>query len=80
MKTEYAACLGIDWADKKHDLCLLDAATGKKTTDGQRQKPPAAVRALAYKWIRIIWKCWQTRSPYNEVRYIENLRKKGSPL
>ena len=28
---EYAAYLGIDWADKKHDLCLLDAATGKKT-------------------------------------------------
>jgi len=40
----------------------------------------AAVRALAYKWIRIIWKCWQTRTPYNEVRYLENLRKKGSPL
>jgi hypothetical protein len=40
----------------------------------------AAVRALAYKWIRIIWKCWQTRSPYNEVRYLEGLRKKGSPL
>ncbi len=28
---EHAAYLGIDWADKKHDLCLLDAATGKKT-------------------------------------------------
>jgi transposase len=40
----------------------------------------AAVRALAYKWIRVIWKCWQTRTPYNEVRYLENLRKKGSPL
>jgi transposase len=40
----------------------------------------AAVRALAYKWIRIIWKCWQTRTPYNEVKYLENLRKKGSPL
>jgi transposase len=40
----------------------------------------AAVRALAYKWIRIIWKCWQTRTPYNEVRYLENLRQKGSPL
>ncbi len=40
----------------------------------------AAVRALAYKWIRIIWKCWQNRTPYNEVRYLENLRKKGSPL
>jgi transposase len=40
----------------------------------------AAVRALAYKWIRIIWKCWQTRTPYNEVKYLEGLRKKGSPL
>jgi transposase len=40
----------------------------------------AAVRALAYKWIRIIWKCWQTRTPYNEVVYLESLRKKHSPL
>jgi transposase len=40
----------------------------------------AAVRALAYKWIRIIWRCWQTRTPYSEVKYLEALRKKGSPL
>jgi transposase len=40
----------------------------------------AAVRALAFKWIRIIWKCWQTRIPYNEVIYLESLRKKGSSL
>jgi transposase len=40
----------------------------------------AAVRALAFKWIRIIWKCWQTRTPYNEVTYLESLRKAGSPL
>jgi hypothetical protein len=40
----------------------------------------AAVRALAFKWIRIIYQCWQTRTPYSEVRYLESLRKKGSPL
>jgi hypothetical protein len=40
----------------------------------------AAVRALAYKWIRIIWKCWQTREKYDEARYLECLRKKGSAL
>ena len=40
----------------------------------------AAVRALAFKWIRVIWKCWQTRTPYNEVIYLESLRKTGSPL
>jgi transposase len=40
----------------------------------------AAVRALAFKWIRIIYKCWQTRTPYSEVRYLESLRKKSAPL
>jgi transposase len=40
----------------------------------------AAVRALAFKWIRIIYKCWKTRTPYSEVRYLESLRRKGSPL
>jgi transposase len=40
----------------------------------------AAVRALAFKWMRVIWKCWQTRTPYNEVIYLESLRKKGSSL
>jgi transposase len=44
------------------------------------KKHHAAVRALAFKWIRIIWKCWQTRTPYNEVIYLESLRKSGSPL
>jgi transposase len=42
------------------------------------KKHQAAVRALAYKWIRIIWKCWQTRTKYDEARYVECLRKKGS--
>ena len=40
----------------------------------------AAVRALAFKWIRIIWRCWQTRTAYNEVIYLESLRKARSPL
>jgi transposase len=42
--------------------------------------PQAAVRALAFQWIRIIDKCWQTRTPDSEVRYLESLRRKGSPL
>ena len=44
------------------------------------KKHQAAVRALADKWIRIIWKCWQTRTKYDEARYVECLRKKGSAL
>jgi transposase len=40
----------------------------------------AAVRALAFKWVRIIWKCWQSRTAYNEVLYLESLRRTSSPL
>jgi len=34
----------------------------------------AAVRALAYKWIRIFFRCWRDRVPYSEERYLKNLR------
>ena len=51
--------------------------------DSQRSRGKshqAAVRALAYKWIRIIFRCWQARTPYDEARYLECLRRNGSPL
>lgn len=40
----------------------------------------AAKRALAFKWIRIIMACWRTNTPYNEIKYIESLQKRNSPL
>ncbi len=40
----------------------------------------AAVRALAFKWIRILYRCWQDRTPYDESKYLEALRRSGSPL
>ncbi len=40
----------------------------------------AAVRALAFKWIRILFRCWQDGTPYDEARYIHALHKRGSPL
>jgi transposase len=43
-------------------------------------KHPAAVRALAFKWIRIIYRCWMDRKPYDEQIYLASLRAKQSPL
>jgi len=40
----------------------------------------AAVRALAFKWIRIVFRCWQDHEPYNKVRYLRALKDRGSPL
>ena len=40
----------------------------------------AAVRSLAFKWIRILYRCWQDRTPYDESKYLKALRRSGSPL
>lgn len=40
----------------------------------------AAIRALAFKWIRILYRCWQTGQQYDEVTYLKVLEHRGSPL
>jgi len=40
----------------------------------------AAVRSLAFKWIRILFRCWQTQTSYDEVVYLKALERRGSPL
>jgi transposase len=39
-----------------------------------------AIRALAYKWIRIITACWKNHTAYCEQTYLDSLRRAGSPL
>lgn len=43
-------------------------------------KHQAAVRSLAFKWIRIIFRCWQDRTLYDEQTYMASLIKSQSPL
>jgi transposase len=39
-----------------------------------------AVRALAFKWQRVLWRCWQDSKPYNEQIYEAALKKTNSPI
>jgi hypothetical protein len=39
-----------------------------------------AVRALAFKWIRILYRCCKQRTPYDEAVYLKALQRRGSPL
>ena len=50
----------------------------RRRNEGMRHH--AAIRALAYKWIRIIFRCWQKRTPYSEEIYVRALQLKGSPI
>jgi transposase len=51
--------------------------------DQQRSKGAshqAALRTLAFKWIRILFRCWKDRTPYDEARYLAALQLRSSPL
>lgn len=40
----------------------------------------AALRALAFKWIRVLFRCWHDHQLYDESVYLESLRRRNSPL
>jgi transposase len=44
------------------------------------KKHQAAVRALAFKWIRVVFRCWKDRVAYDESVYSVALAKRNSPL
>lgn len=46
----------------------------------QGMKHNAAVRALAFKWIRIMFRLWKTRTTYSEKEYITQLKTRKSPI
>ena len=47
----------------------------------QKGKPHnTIIRSLAFKWIRIVFRCWKDRMPYDEVKYLQALRSRRAPL
>src|SRR5438067_7355294 len=68
---EYASqsALHCPWAK----LFLKEQITRGKTY-------PTAVRALAFKWQRIMFVCWRDRVLYHETIYLDSLKHRGSYL
>ena len=69
----------VEWAAHSIPYCYWAQAYYRQ----QRAKGSshqAALRALAFKWIRIVYRCWQTRTPYDEATYLGALKRRGSPL
>src|SRR6266478_9356127 len=59
-----------EWAKAYYDHLRKD----------EKKSHHAAVRSLAYKWIRIIFRCWKDGKPYDEEVYVNSLRRRGSQL
>jgi transposase len=72
------------WACSKFDRQTIHEWAGhsmkkcewaRQYYEGQRAKGKghhAAVRGLGYKWLRILYRCWKDRTPYDEARYLES--------
>lgn len=47
----------------------------------EKQKGHSAIlRSLAFKWLRILWRCWLNRDPYDEARYLARLQQRNPAL
>jgi transposase len=69
----------VEWANES----IRFSFWAKAFYQQQREKGKThqmAIRALAFKWIRILFRCWQDRKPYDEAKYLMALKAKGSPL
>jgi transposase len=44
------------------------------------QQHHAAVRSLSFKWIRILFRCWKDRKPYDEQAYLTSCRRRKDLL
>jgi len=69
----------VEWAGATIPRSFWAAAYYRQQRD-KGSSHQAAVRALAFKWIRILYRCWQTRTPYDESTYLNALKRRGSPL
>ena len=68
-----------EWA--AHSIGFCDWARAYyQQQRGRGKDHHAAVRALAFKWIRIAFRCWKDALPYDDARYMQSLRRRGSPL
>jgi transposase len=69
----------VEWAAHSIPYCYwAEAYYRQQRSKGSSHQ--AALRALAFKWIRIVYRCWQTRTPYDEATYLTALKRRGSPL
>ena len=69
----------VEWAGATIPRSFWAAAYYRQQRD-KGCSHQAAVRALAFKWIRVLYRCWQTRTPYDESTYLNALKRRGSPL
>jgi transposase len=69
----------VEWAGMSiRYSCWANAYYRQQREKGKKHH--AAIRALSFKWLRILYRCWKDRRPYDEAKYLFALQQRKSPL
>ncbi len=69
----------VEWAGQTIPKCAWAKAYYlQQKRAGKRHQ--TILRSLAFKWIRILWRCWTDRVPYDDAHYVAALHRQNSPL
>jgi transposase len=69
----------VEWAGQTVVYCPWAKAYYEQQTR-KRVAHHAILRALAFKWLRVLWRCWQNREAYDQELYLKQLEKRHSPI
>lgn len=69
----------VEWAGQTVVYCEWAGAYYQRQIQAGKAHH-AILRALAFKWIRILWRCWHDNQPYDERIYLASLQRHQSPL
>jgi transposase len=67
----------VEWAGISIRYSFWAQAYYRQQRD-KGKKHHIAVRALAFKWLRILYRCWVERKPYDETKYLFALKRRAA--
>lgn len=67
----------VEWAGMSIRYSFWAQAYYRQQRD-KGKKHHIAVRALAFKWLRILYRCWVERKPYDETKYLFALKRRAA--
>jgi transposase len=69
----------VEWAGQTVRVCPW--AKAYYLQQKSKQKGHSSIlRSLAFKWLRVIWRCWHDHKPYDEALYMRQLTDRKAPL
>ena len=69
----------VEWAaDSTRHAFWAQVYSQQQRDKGQAHQ--AAVRAFAFQWIRILFRCWQDHTPYEASVSLQALQRRSAPL